>query len=141
MGKLDQKVLLVLMVFFVIFGICFANNPEEYDEEGRLTNTGISAKIAANFPDTTLGTAVIFSSDIFTTPTINLRYRAVPLPSKSWMRLVTPDYLSVGLGTEHILSGLQWELIPELLTIGGGAAYNTVEEDFLGYTSFEFLEF
>jgi len=139
--QIGRNVLLVLMAYFVISGVCLADSDSEYDNDGRLINSNISAKIAANFPDVTLGTAAIFSATIFTTPTINLRYRVIPLPNKSWVRLATPDYLSVGFGAEHILSSLGWELIPELLTVGGGVSYNTVDESLHGQCNFEFLSF
>lgn len=119
---------------------CLADD-NRYDEDGRLIDVGIVSRVAADFPDVTFGTAVIFSGDLFTTPTLNLRYRVIPLPKTAWVRLATPDYLSVGFGAEHVLGSLQWELIPELITVGGGVAYNTVDNELLGQCNFEFLKF
>ncbi len=129
----------MLWVLWLTCIICLAD--DEYDEDGRLRNTGISAKVAAHFPDTTIGTAIVFTDDIFTTPTLNLRRRVIPLPKSSWQRFMAPDYLSLGVGAENVLLSLEWELIPELLTIGGGAAYNTVDNEIYGQCNFEFLEF
>lgn len=132
-------ILIVSLAFWVVSLPCLAD--DEYDEDGRLRDSGISAIVAAHFPDTTIGTAVVFTDDVFTTPTLNLRQRVAPLPKSSWQRIVTPDYLSLGVGAENVLLSLEWELIPELLTIGGGVAYNTVENEIYGQCNFEFLEF
>jgi hypothetical protein len=119
---------------------------DEYDEDGRLISSGVSAKVASKFPDMTVGTAAIFSDDVFTTPTLNFRRRVIPLSKKkskraSMYRLITPDYLSIGFGAENILFSLQLELVPELITVGGGISFNTVDRVLLGHASFEFLEF
>ena len=124
---------------------CWADE-REYDNEGRITNSGISAKVADRFPDMTVGTALVISDDLFTTPTLNFRIRVIPLSKgktkkASMYRLITPDYMSLGFGAENILLSLQLELIPELLTVGGGVSFNTVEKVLLSHVSFEFLEF
>lgn len=131
--------LIVWLVLWSASVCCLAD--ERYDEDGRLIDVGIPARVAANFPDITFGTVVIFGDELFTSPTLNLRYRVVPLPKTGWARLIIPDYLSVGFGADHVLSSIQWELIPEILTVGGGVAYNTVDNELLGQCNFEFLKF
>ena len=113
------------------FALC-ANDKDELEldfrPDGSVDVKDPLAKIGANFLSITAGVAVVIAENSQVTPTIGLRWRALPqLPNKPRLNLASPDFLTLSIGAESIITDLSWEIVPEIVCIGGGVAYLPAE--------------
>ena len=133
--------LMTLMVFCLLYGVCLAQ--PEFNEDGEL-ETGPIAKISAHFPQVTGGFTVIIQDDeVYFTPAVGFRYRVIDYRTGGWKSLILFDFLSVEVGAENAMLGIHWELIPDTLSVGAGAAYTITGEQvgIYPYCGFQVLKF